>query len=134
MNGKYHHPKVWGWHLSVDASFCDLDRIKSQENIYNFTKVLVKDIDMIAYGEPEIVYFGEGDKTGYTMTQLISTSNICAHFVDEYNCLFLDVFSCKPFDNDVVTKLVQEYFGAKHFDTRFIERKCFTDSYSYDVV
>ena len=43
--------------------------------------------------------FGAYDaKAGYTLTQLIETSNICAHFVDESNSLFLNVHSCKDFD------------------------------------
>jgi S-adenosylmethionine/arginine decarboxylase-like enzyme len=114
----------WGWHLSVDASNCDLDKMTSRENVYNFTKRLVKDIDMEAYGEPEIVYFGQGDKSGYTMQQLISTSNICAHFVDEYKAIFLDVFSCKPYDEKIVIDLMKEYFSCRDVNTRMITRDC----------
>lgn len=116
--------KLWGWHLSVDASFCNRDKIADHDTIYNFTKQLVKDIDMVAHGEPEIVHFGDDDKAGYTMTQLIQTSNICAHFANDLNAIFLDVFSCKPFDNQVVVELVKQYFGAEQINTNFIERKC----------
>ena len=119
-------PQQWGWHLSVDASFCDLNLITNKETVYKFTKQLVKDIDMIAYGEPDIVFFGEGDKSGLTMHQLISTSNICAHFVDEYKSIFLGVFSCKPFEHEVVEQLVVEYFVAKHIKSHYKERVCFT--------
>jgi S-adenosylmethionine/arginine decarboxylase-like enzyme len=116
---------TWGWHLSVDASYCDLGKITDRQNVHDFTKTLVNDIDMEAYGEPEIVFFGQGDKSGFTMQQLISTSNICAHFVDEYQAVFLDVFSCKPFDVEVVVELVKKYFGAKQVKTSFHTRECF---------
>lgn len=116
--------KLWGWHLSVDASYCDLNKIKDGDNIYKFTKHLVKDIDMEAYGEPQIVFFGNGDKSGYTLQQLISTSNICAHFVDEYNSAFFDVFSCKPFEPEIVVNLIKEYFGATHIKTTVNNRVC----------
>ena len=114
----------WGWHLSVNASHCDLGKITDRENVYKFTKQLVTDIDMEAYGEPDIVYFGNGDKSGLTMTQLILTSNICAHFVDEYKAVFLDVFSCKEYDTDAVVELVKQYFGAQQVTITFNTREC----------
>jgi S-adenosylmethionine/arginine decarboxylase-like enzyme len=114
----------WGWHLSVNASYCDLSKITDRDNIYNFIKQLVNDIDMIAYGEPEIVFFGNGDKSGFTSTQLISTSNICAHYVDEYKAVFLDVFSCKDFDQNTVVELVKKYFGSQQVTTNLNTREC----------
>lgn len=120
--------KVWGWHLSINASFCDLASMQDYNNVYNFTKKLVDKIDMVAFGEPQIVFFGSDEKSGYTMTQLIETSNICAHFSDGLNAIFLDVFSCKPFENDVVIELVKEYFGSPLIEpiieTHFEERSC----------
>jgi S-adenosylmethionine/arginine decarboxylase-like enzyme len=105
--------RYWGYHAIVDAAGCDHELITSYDNVYNFAKQLVKDIDMVAYGEPQIVNFGSGDKAGFTLVQLIETSNICAHFVNELNEMYLDVFSCKSFDPAVVEQLVIKYFGAK---------------------
>jgi S-adenosylmethionine/arginine decarboxylase-like enzyme len=113
----------WGYHAIIDLAGCNLNAITDRDNIYNFAKQLVKDIDMVAYGEPQIVKFGSGDKTGYTLIQLIETSNICAHFVDEYCEVYLDVFSCKPFDPLVVESLASLYFGAKTVRQAFIKRK-----------
>lgn len=79
---------------------------------------------MVAYGEPQIVNFGTGDKAGFTMTQLIETSNICAHFANDLNAVFLDVFSCKSFEADVVIALLEKYFDAKDVRTHFIDRNC----------
>lgn len=115
--------KYWGHHLIIDAAGCDKQKIADHDTIYNFTKQLVKDIDMVAYGEPQIVNFGSGDKAGYTLVQLIETSNICGHFVNEYGDIYLDVFSCKPFDQQVVVKLVTKYFGASETTTRFFDRQ-----------
>jgi S-adenosylmethionine/arginine decarboxylase-like enzyme len=113
----------WGYHLALDCSGCDHASITSEEVIYKFTKQLVKDIDMIAYGEPQIVHFGEGDKSGFTMLQLISTSCISCHFVNESDTMYLDVFSCKPYDTQVVIDLVVEYFGAKKMNKTYFERQ-----------
>jgi len=113
----------WGYHLILDCGGCDPDAIKDYDTIYNFTKQLVRDIDMVAYGEPQIVNFGSGNKAGYTLVQLIETSNICAHFVNEDNTMYLDVFSCKEYDDSVVIKLVKQYFGAVSVRPAFITRQ-----------
>lgn len=113
----------WGYHLIVDAAKCSPNAIRSRKIIYNFTKTLVKSIDMVAYGEPQIVYFGTGNKAGYTLVQLIETSNICAHFVEETNDMYLDVFSCKPFHNDDVKRVLDQYFSPDTCKYTFIKRQ-----------
>lgn len=113
----------WGYHLIINAAECDHNAITNADTIYDFTKKLVKDIDMVAFGEPQIVKFGHGDKQGYTLVQLIETSNICCHFVDDTDDLYLDVFSCKPFDQKVVVNLVEEFFGCKKFEVHFLNRQ-----------
>lgn len=117
----------WGYHLILDCAELDHDAITSYDTIYNFTKRLVNDIDMVAYGEPDIVNFGSGNKAGYTLVQLIETSNICAHFVPDDgmdgNALYLDVFSCKEFDDKIVMNLVREYFGAKSIRPSYLTRQ-----------
>ena len=91
--------------------------------IGNFTRDLVRRIDMVAYGEPQIVMFGTGNKKGYTLIQLIETSNIAAHFVEENNSMYLDVFSCKDFDPAIVKEVVREYFDAQKFSSRVFLRQ-----------
>jgi len=115
--------RTWGKHLILDASGCSAKRIGSSTVIKNFTNDLVKRIDMKAYGEPQIVMFGTGNKKGYTLIQLIETSNIAGHFVEENNTMYLDVFSCKDFDAEIVKELVGEYFDAKKFNTRVLLRQ-----------
>ena len=115
--------KSWGKHLIIDAANCGASSIRSHQNIYNFTKHLVKRIDMVAYGEPQIVMFGTGNKKGYTLVQLIETSNITAHFVEETNDMYLDVFSCKDFDPHAVVGLLAEYFQPVDVKTHTLERQ-----------
>ena len=112
----------WGYHLIIDAADADHDSITSYDNIYKFTKDLVKKIDMVAYGEPQIVNFGSGNKAGYTMVQLIETSNIVAHFCNETDTFYLDVFSCKMFNHEIVKELVNEYFKTTKINFNFLYR------------
>ena len=113
----------WGYHLMLDCAGCSEYAIRDPDTIYRFTKQLVKDIDMVAYGEPQIVNFGSGNKAGYTLVQLIETSNICAHFCNEDGAVYLDVFSCKPFDPDVAIRVFVEYFEPKGAEFDFVERQ-----------
>ena len=105
----------WGYHLTVDAAGPKLEAISSIATVTEFAKDLVKRIDMVAFGEPQVVIFGSGNKAGITLVQLIETSNICCHFVEDDGnggtAFYLDVFSCKTFDNDVVLKCCEDYFG-----------------------
>jgi S-adenosylmethionine/arginine decarboxylase-like enzyme len=59
--------------------------------------------------------------------QLIETSNITAHFVEENNSMYLDVFSCKDFDPQVVEEAVKEFFDAKYFNRKVILRQAPVD-------
>lgn len=113
----------WGYHLILDCAGLNPESIRDENNIYHFLKQLVKDIDMVAYGEPQIVRFGHGDKFGITAIQTIETSNICVHFVEENNTAYFDVFSCKPYDNDVVISLIKKYFDAQTIRVTYLTRQ-----------
>lgn len=112
----------WGHHLILNARRCTPISIRSAENIRAFTKKLVKDIDMVPYGEPQIVMFGTGNKKGYTLVQLIETSNICAHFVEETDDMYLDVFSCKGFQPYQVQLAVERHFNPSHMKFVMLQR------------
>lgn len=115
--------RTWGKHLILDAAGCSPKMIRCPIVIGQFARTLVKRIDMVPYGEPQVVKFGSGGKEGYTLVQLIETSNITAHFVDENNSMYLDVFSCKDFDPDAVQEAVHEFFDAQKFSTNLILRQ-----------
>lgn len=102
---------TWGKHMILDAARCNPASIRSSAHIHNFTKCLVSAIDMKAWGPPQIVMFGTGNKKGYTLVQLIETSNICAHFTEEDDSMYLDVFSCKDFAPETVDSVVSAFFA-----------------------
>ncbi len=77
---------------------------------------------MKAYGLPQVVRFGTDDKMGYTLVQLIETSNIAAHFCEQTNDFYLDVFSCKPFRQDIVESVVRHYFAPENVHAVMLTR------------
>ena len=115
--------KSWGHHLIVNAGDCDHDAISSKSVIAQFTKELVKAIDMVAFGSPRIVMFGSGNKKGYTLVQLIETSNITAHFTEETNDIYLDIFSCKSFNVRAALAVVDRFFHPKRKNMKFLHRQ-----------
>ena len=113
----------WGYHLIVNAGTCCQSAIRSHSNIHAFAKALVQRIDMVPFGEPQIEHFGSGNKAGFTLVQLIETSNICAHFVEETDDMYLDVFSCKPFKACDVLDVCREYFNPSLMERTFMVRQ-----------
>ena len=113
---------AWGYHLSIDAYDCDAKSISDQFRIKQFVETLVPKIGMKAFGGPLIIKFGSGAAQGYTLCQLIETSNITAHFAEEDNSMYFDLFSCKEFDKDLVTALINQFFSPKEVVVDLWER------------
>lgn len=116
--------KYWGYHLMLDCMSCKIVSVTSEENIRNFIKELVPAIDMVAYGEPMINHFATHDpeKAGFSFCQMIETSSITAHMVDNNGDMYLDIFSCKTFDIGRVQEVVQKYFDPMKMRVNFITR------------
>lgn len=114
----------WGKHLVVDASGAT-PAINNKETIVKWMDQTVKDIDMVAYGRPQVEWFADHDpeKAGFTAVQLIETSAIVCHFVPKTWSLHLDVFSCKDFDSETVIALLRDYFGIKAWNQHEFSRE-----------
>lgn len=112
----------WGFHAVLNIAGCAPASIRCPKNIKRFSKELVSRIDMVAYGEAQVVLFGTGNKKGYTLVQLIETSCISAHFCEEDNAAFIDVFSCKPFIKEDVEKVVNEFFEPTVTHSTYFQR------------
>lgn len=108
----------------LDCAGCRVENgIGSKEAIYNFIKELVVAIDMEAHGEPIIEYLLPGDpKQGYSLMQLITTSNICGHFMELDGTAYFDVFSCKEYNTQTVIDMVNKYFAPEHTRVNFVTR------------
>lgn len=104
---------VWGKSVAIDIRDCAPEVIKSAAALQDWVIQLVKKIDMVRYDDCHIVHFGKDNKKGYTLVQLIETSNITAHFSESSNRAYIDVFSCKDFDEKVVAEFSAEFFGGE---------------------
>ncbi len=109
---------VWGISSSFDIYQCDPETIRSAEKIKQFVVELCDLIQMKRFQDTLVVHFGEDERVaGYSMVQLIETSLISAHFANQTNTTYLDVFSCKPYDPDRVAEFTMKFFGGRQCTT-----------------
>jgi S-adenosylmethionine/arginine decarboxylase-like enzyme len=116
--------KYWGISSSIDLYECDLALMQDADAIREFVKILCERIKMRRYGETQVVYFGDDPRvTGFSMTQLIETSLISAHFADASCAIYLDVFSCAPYEPEEAARFAAEYFKAQTYNINVVYRK-----------
>jgi S-adenosylmethionine/arginine decarboxylase-like enzyme len=115
--------EYWGVSSSIDLYDCDLALMQNADAIREFVVILCDRIKMRRYGETQVVFFGDEPRVqGFSMTQLIETSLISAHFADASRAIYLDVFSCAPYDPEDVAKFAKEYFQADRYNLNVAHR------------
>ena len=116
--------EYWGVSSSIDLYECDLALMQNADAIREFVKILCDRIKMRRYGETQVVFFGDEPRVqGFSMTQLIETSLISAHFADASHAIYLDVFSCAPYNSEDVAKFAAEYFKAARYELNVVHRR-----------
>lgn len=117
-------PTYWGLSSSIDLYECDLGLMQNADVIKDFVRQLCERINMRRYGETQVVYFGDDPRvTGFSMTQLIETSLISAHFADASCAIYLDVFSCAPYEPDEVAQFASQFFKARRHRLHVVTRE-----------
>ena len=64
-----------------------------------------------------------GATSGFTLVQLIETSNVTAHFCDHSGEAYFDIFSCKDFDENVALEVIDRHFEPTVCETRSLTRQ-----------
>ncbi len=121
---EYDGCKGWGLWTGIDLHNCDKEIITDADRIRSFVYELCDRIGMRRFGECVVVDFGEDPAvSGFSMTQLIETSLISAHFVNQNGNVYLDIFSCKYYDAPVAAAFAAEFFKAQDYTLRSVIRK-----------
>jgi S-adenosylmethionine/arginine decarboxylase-like enzyme len=98
--------------------------MQNADAIREFVVLLCDRINMRRYGETQVVFFGDEPRVqGFSMIQLIETSLISAHFADESQAIYLDVFSCAPYESEDAAVFAAEYFKASEYRFQVIPRQ-----------
>lgn len=107
----------------LDVAGIDTNLVTDDKYLTKWVKSLVNEIEMVAYGEPQVVHFGNGDLAGWTVMQLITTSNINAHFNDVDGSAYVDIFSCCEFDIYKALDHFKLWFNPKTTRHNFLIRQ-----------
>lgn len=105
---------VFGYLTTFDMNHADYHAISTMTKVGDFYYDLLEQIGMKnhkfvidKYGNLDSVY-------GITFVSMIDCSSITGHFVeDKINPrLYIDVFSCKLYDKNLVQEVIYEHFGT----------------------
>jgi len=124
--------RAWGQHLVLDLNGCPRHLLTDPKHLRAWVAELVETISMRAYGEPVIEHFATDthDSAGYTVMQLIETSNICAHFAENLGQVYIDIFSCRSFDNAIAEEVCRRYFRPAATQRTCLERGVFGQTFA----
>jgi len=121
--------KPYGYELIMDLHGCDVSKF-NRTSLDNYFEKLCKAIDM----KRADLHFWDDEglppekrqtlphTKGSSAVQFILTSSIVIHTLDLLEAVYVNIFSCKPFDEKVAEKVTREWFGANGCNARFIER------------
>ena len=117
--------EAFGLELLINLYGCNELKIRSRKKILKFVTQLISILGIRKFGDPIIERFGlRCEKTvGYTVVQLLEMSSIVGHFSEASNSVYLDIFSCKSFDIDIVTCFCRDFFNASEVENHVLERK-----------
>lgn len=120
----------YGKELILDLSECDI-RTFTRGGIGRYFDELCKLIDMQA--EDRYFWDDEGlppdqcqtnPKTcGISAVQFILTSTIVVHSLTKLGKVFINIFSCKDFDQHVVREFTINWFRARTYNDTIVVRK-----------
>jgi len=119
----FQRQQPWGLDAAIDLFDCDPELVRDPSVILACVMDVCEQIQMKRYGEPQLVRFGDDPRVrGYTLVQLIETSAITAHFIEQANAVCLNVFSCSPYRPLQTTALCQQWFRAREVAVSMVFR------------
>ena len=122
--------KSYGKEIILDIHNCDPTTF-NRKSIGGYFKQLCELIDMERcklcwwddHGVPPEEQETEPHLKGTTAIQFIKTSNITIHTLDLLKNVYLNIFSCKNFDSDVIKSFSEEWFKGKIANAHVIKRR-----------
>src|SRR3990167_3294401 len=121
---EYQLVNAWGLAAGIDLHGCNPETIRDAEKIKQFVVELCDRIRMKRFGECTVVNFGEDERVaGFSMVQLIETSCISAHFANQTNTTYLDIFSCKCYSPRAAADFAKTFFKGSDYAMSYVLRK-----------
>ena len=106
-------------HLTIDGFRGNPEKLASQELVRELLDRIPDAIGMTKISTPHVQRY-VGDKPvdwGVSGFVLIAESHITIHTFPDRDLAWVDIFSCKGFDAELATHVVQDAFDFKHVQT-----------------
>lgn len=121
--------EIYGIELVLDLHGCDVSSF-TRSSLRKYFAALCKAIDMERcdlhfwddHGVPVEEQQTSPHTKGTSAVQFILTSTIVVHTLDMLQAVYINIFSCKPYDAQVAEKLTTEWFGASECRSTLVER------------
>jgi S-adenosylmethionine decarboxylase len=115
----------WGFQLVLDCFGCDMDACCNLDRGYEFLDQICIHLKMTKQTQPYI--FKTCERTfpgvpGYSGWVPIIESGIQIHTSANNQFISIDVYSCRPFEQQDVIDFVRGWFQPKHIETFFLHR------------
>lgn len=105
--------KAWGISTGIDLFDCDPHLIRDEQHIRQFAADLCELLSMKTFGPCRVVRFGNPTVCGYSMTQLIETSLVSAHMIEQWNAVTIDIYSCAAYAPGQAAAFCRDVFRAQ---------------------
>ncbi len=114
----------FGPHLTLDLSGCPMEQLVDHDALYELLNRLPDVMNMTKMELPHVVkWLDEGAKIpGFSGFVMIAESHISFHTFPERNFVFLDLFSCKPFNVDKATDYIINFFKPERVEKNVVTR------------
>lgn len=121
--------KPYGYELMLDLHECDASTF-NRKSIDGYFEKLCKAINMVKcerYWWDDVGVAPEEQQTsphtkGTSAVQFILTSSIVIHTLDLMEAIYINIFSCKPYNKEVARQITTDWFKAGKCREHFIER------------
>jgi S-adenosylmethionine decarboxylase len=115
---------VFGPHITLDFSSCDRTVLENYQLIFDILFNLPDKIGMTKITQPYVFPYSGlvPDDNGITGVVIIAESHLSIHTFPEKGWVFIDIFSCKPFETDYVINYLTEKFNPGKSEINIIER------------
>jgi|SRR3989344_4697616 len=114
----------FGPHLTLDGKRCDTEALKDLNLVYNCLNELPSLLGMEKMTLPYVVPWKDkfGVTPGVSGFVMIAESHISIHTFPDQDYVFIDIFSCKPFDIEKAIRYFADLFGIKEIKQHVVER------------
>jgi S-adenosylmethionine/arginine decarboxylase-like enzyme len=105
----------WGQETTIDLHGCDPTVVADGATVAAFLAAVVPAVGMTPYGERRVDRFGDPavGLQGWSGDQRIQTSLVSVHCDEVGHRVFINFFSCRPFNSVTAASMAVEHFGGR---------------------